>query len=41
MTDDERQAVKDKASWEHMSLWAVCNDWPSLTNAAVERARQP
>jgi len=30
MRDDERQLVRDKAQYEHMSLWAVLNDWPSL-----------
>ena len=22
-----RQQVRDKAQWEHMTIWAVVNDW--------------
>jgi hypothetical protein len=30
LTDEEKQRVKDKATWEHMTLWAVLIDWPDI-----------
>lgn len=30
MTEEERQPVKDKANWEHMTLWKVLNDYAQL-----------
>ena len=44
MTEDERQRVREKAQWEHMSLWAILNEWPSLRHqesAHAETARSP
>lgn len=35
LTEDERQWVRDKAQWEHMSLSAVLREWgvPDLAAA--------
>jgi hypothetical protein len=33
MTEEERDRVRAKAEWEHMSLWAVLDEWPSLRPA--------
>lgn len=30
MSEDERECVRAKARWEHMTLWAVLMDWPDL-----------
>lgn len=27
LTEPQQQWVKDKARWEHMSRWAVMNEW--------------
>ena len=30
MTEEQRDLVRAKARWEHMGLWAVLTEWPSL-----------
>jgi hypothetical protein len=30
MSEAQRGRVREKAQWEHMSLWSVLNHWPSL-----------
>ena len=30
LTDKQKQRVRDKARWEHMTLWAICNEWPGI-----------
>ncbi len=30
LTDEQKQQVRDKARGEHMTLWAVLNDWPDI-----------
>jgi len=30
LNEEQKQRVRDKAKWEHMSLWAVLNNWPNL-----------
>ena len=27
LTESQKQRVRDKSNWEHMSLWAVMNEW--------------
>lgn len=34
-TEIERQRLRDKASWERMSLMAVMREWPSLVPGDV------
>lgn len=36
LTEDQKQAVRDKATWEHMSLWAVCIEWPGIWNRNLQ-----
>lgn len=35
MDENERQRVRDKARWEHVSLRAVLIDWPTLAPPGV------
>jgi hypothetical protein len=35
MTQGEQDRVKTKAQWEHMSLRAVLQDWPTLAPPGV------
>ena len=30
LTEEQKQRVRDKATWEHMGLWAVCNEWTNI-----------
>jgi hypothetical protein len=30
LDEDQKDSVRIKAKWEHMTLWAVCNDWPNI-----------
>ncbi len=30
LSEEQKQRVRDKATWEHMSLWAVLNEWPDI-----------
>ena len=30
--EDQKDSVRIKAKWEHMTLWAVCNEWPEIWN---------
>lgn len=32
LDEDQKDSVRIKAKWEHMTLWAVCNDWPEIWN---------
>lgn len=34
MNSEERQRVKDKANWEHMTLWRVLSDYDQLRPGA-------
>ena len=38
MDEDERQRVRNKAQWEHLTPWAVLEEWPSMI---PERLRHP
>lgn len=33
-TPEQWERVQDKARWEHMTPWAVLNEWPSLRPAS-------
>jgi hypothetical protein len=35
LTEEQKQRVRDKAKWEHMSLWSVLNDWPNVWKEAT------
>ena len=30
--EDQKDSVRIKAKWEHMTLWAICNEWPGIWN---------
>ncbi len=30
LTKTQKQRVRDKANWEHMTLWAVLIEWPDI-----------
>lgn len=30
MSESQKERVKSKARWEHMTLWAVLQEWPTL-----------
>jgi hypothetical protein len=32
LDEDQKDSVRMKAKWEHMSTWAVCNEWPGIWN---------
>jgi len=32
LDEDQKDSVRIKAGWEHMTLWAVCNSWPGIWN---------
>jgi hypothetical protein len=32
LDEDQRDSVRIKAKWEHMGLWAVCDNWPGIWN---------
>jgi len=34
LNEDQRQSVKDKAAWEHITLWKVCNEYPGIWDDA-------
>ncbi len=35
LDENQRERVRQKSQWEHMGLWAVCNEWgPSLWKEA-------
>lgn len=36
LNEPQKQRVKDKAKWEHMSLWAICNEWPGIWDVLSE-----
>ncbi len=36
MTPLQRNRVKEKAAWEHMTLWAVLREWHALAGDQQE-----
>lgn len=32
LNEDQKESVRGKAQWEHMTLWAVCNEYPGIWN---------
>lgn len=32
LTDDQKESVCLKAKWEHITLWAVCDNYPDIWN---------
>lgn len=32
LDEDQKESIRLKCQWEHMGLWAVCNEWPGIWN---------
>ena len=30
LTEAQKERVRNKCRWEHMTLWAVCEEWPGI-----------
>jgi len=30
LSEEQRDKIRNKAKWEHMTLWAVCIEWPDI-----------
>ena len=30
LSEQQKESVRLKANWEHMTVWAICNEWPNI-----------